>query len=145
MTGNGSAMTNAIVLDSWSVIAYLQNEATGAKVGNWIADVIETGGDVLMSVVNIGEVWYIFAREQSIKNADAVIADLQKIGVQFISADWALTKIAAAFKARGGLSYADAFAAAGFDVWWDTALRSGEAYDEVTEAALRGAKAVVVL
>jgi len=112
VTGNGSAMTNAIVLDSWSVIAYLQNEATGAKVGNWIADVIETGGDVLMSVVNIGEVWYIFAREQSIKNADAVIADLQKIGVQFISADWALTKIAAAFKARGGLSYADAFAAA---------------------------------
>jgi TolB-like protein len=41
--------------------------------------------------------------------------------------------------------YADAFAAEGLGVWWDTALRSGEAYDEVTEAALRGAKAVVVL
>ena len=41
--------------------------------------------------------------------------------------------------------YADAFAAEGLSVWWDTALRSGEAYDEVTEAALRGAKAVVVL
>jgi TolB-like protein/Tfp pilus assembly protein PilF len=41
--------------------------------------------------------------------------------------------------------YAEAFAAEGLDVWWDTALRSGEAYDEVTEAALRGAKAVVVL
>ena len=40
---------------------------------------------------------------------------------------------------------ADAFAAEGLNVWWDTALRSGEAYDEVTEAALRGAKAVVVL
>ena len=41
--------------------------------------------------------------------------------------------------------FADAFAAEGLNVWWDTALRSGEACDEVTEAALRGAKAVVVL
>jgi adenylate cyclase len=41
--------------------------------------------------------------------------------------------------------FAEGFAAAGFDVWWDVALRSGEAYDEVTEAALRGARAVVVL
>jgi TolB-like protein len=41
--------------------------------------------------------------------------------------------------------FADAFTAAGLSVWWDTALRSGEAYDEVTEAALRAAKAVVVL
>lgn len=31
--------------------------------------------------------------------------------------------------------YADAFAAEGLSVWWDTALRSGEAFDEVTEAA----------
>ena len=30
-------------------------------------------------------------------------------------------------------------------ITWDQALRSGEAYDEVTEAALRGAKALVVL
>ena len=41
--------------------------------------------------------------------------------------------------------FADGFASAGLSVWWDTALRSGEAYDEVTEAALRAAKAVVVL
>jgi TolB-like protein len=41
--------------------------------------------------------------------------------------------------------FADAFAAEGLDVWWDVTLRSGEAYDEVTEAALKSAKAVVVL
>ena len=41
--------------------------------------------------------------------------------------------------------FAEAFAAVGLSVWWDVTLRSGEAYDEVTEAALRGANAVVVL
>ena len=41
--------------------------------------------------------------------------------------------------------FADAFAAAGLKVWWDSNLRSGQSYDEVTETALRQAKAVVVL
>ena len=41
--------------------------------------------------------------------------------------------------------FAEAFAAQSFKVWWDVGLTPGEAYDEVTEAALRTAKAVVVL
>ena len=41
--------------------------------------------------------------------------------------------------------FADGFERAGLKVWWDTALSPGEAYDEVTETALRTAKAVVVL
>ena len=40
--------------------------------------------------------------------------------------------------------FARAFEAQGFSVWWDVTLRSGEAYDEVTEEALKTAKAVVV-
>jgi TolB-like protein len=41
--------------------------------------------------------------------------------------------------------FAEAFQGEGFEVWWDTTLRAGEAYDEVTEHALNEAKAVVVL
>jgi serine/threonine-protein kinase len=41
--------------------------------------------------------------------------------------------------------FAEAFAREGFEVWWDVGLRAGEAYDAVTEQALRDAKAVVVL
>ena len=41
--------------------------------------------------------------------------------------------------------FAEGFERAGLTVWWDVTLRSGEAYDEVTENALRGAGAVVVL
>ena len=41
--------------------------------------------------------------------------------------------------------FAHAFKAAGLDVWWDVSLRAGQVYDEVTENALRSARAVVVL
>ncbi|CAN1572285.1 Tetratricopeptide repeat [Caulobacteraceae bacterium] len=41
--------------------------------------------------------------------------------------------------------FAEAFTAEGLDVWWDVTLKSGEAYDEVTENALKTARAVVVL
>jgi TolB-like protein len=41
--------------------------------------------------------------------------------------------------------FAEGFERAGFSVWWDVTLKSGEDYDKVTEEALRSAKAVVVL
>ena len=36
--------------------------------------------------------------------------------------------------------FAEAFEREGFNVWWDATLRSGEAYDQVTEKALREAQ-----
>jgi adenylate cyclase len=41
--------------------------------------------------------------------------------------------------------FAEAFEREGYSVWWDITLRSGEAFDEAIERALRAAKAVVVL
>ena len=41
--------------------------------------------------------------------------------------------------------FAKSFEAEGFDVWWDATIKPGEAYDQVTEDALRASKAVVVL
>jgi TolB-like protein/class 3 adenylate cyclase/Tfp pilus assembly protein PilF len=41
--------------------------------------------------------------------------------------------------------FTEALEREGLPVWWDVALRSGEAYDEAMEAALKSAKAVIVL
>jgi TolB-like protein len=41
--------------------------------------------------------------------------------------------------------FAECLAREGFSVWWDVSLRSGDAFDATIEAALRSAKAVVVL
>lgn len=46
---------------------------------------------------------------------------------------------------RVAAKFADGLSKAGFSVWWDQSIKSGETYDEVTENALRAARAVLVL
>jgi len=102
----------AYVLDSWAVLAYLEGEPAAAKIADLLADAHEARAPLLMSVVNAGEVWYIVARRTDADEADRIVGMLQDIGVRFVDADWRLTKIAAQFKVRGNISYADSYAAA---------------------------------
>jgi len=102
----------AYVLDSWAVIAYLEDEPSGAQVEELIASAHEEQIPIYMSVVNVGEVWYTFAREISEEEADASVKALRDLRIQFEDADWTLTQEAARFKSKNKMSYADAFAAA---------------------------------
>jgi predicted nucleic acid-binding protein len=102
----------ALVLDSWAVLAYLGGEASGQEVADLIAGAHETAIPMCISVINAGEVWYILAREISEAQADQAMTDLRGLGIEVVDADWSLTRIAAAFKARHKMSYADCFAAA---------------------------------
>ena len=102
----------AIVLDSWAVIAYLEDEPAAEKIADLIANAHEEQIPLLMSVVNAGEVWYIIARETSETDAHASIKQLHTLGVKFIDADLDLAKVAGFFKSRNKMSFADCFAAA---------------------------------
>lgn len=102
----------AIVLDSWAVLAYLEDEASSQKVAGILADAHEHGTSLLMTTVNAGEVWYILAREISEAVAEQGINDLKLLGIEFIDADWLLTRAAAGFKAKYRMSYADCYSAA---------------------------------
>ena len=102
----------ALVLDSWSIIAYLEDEPAGQKVADLIAEAHENSTALMMTVVNAGEVWYLIAREASIEDADQSIAQLRGLGIELVEAGWKLTREAAGFKAKHKMSYADCFAAA---------------------------------
>lgn len=102
----------AYVLDSWAVIAYLEDEPAGAQVEELIASAHEEQIPIFMSVVNVGEVWYTIAREVSEEEANVSVKMLQDLRIQFEDADWTLTQEAARFKSQHKMSYADAFAAA---------------------------------
>lgn len=101
-----------LVFDSWAVLAYLQGEDAAEHLADVLAEAIQAEAPILMSVVNVGEVWYILAREVSIAEADKSIATLRSWGVEFVPADWTHAKEAALLKSRHKMSYADAFAAA---------------------------------
>ena len=102
----------AIVLDSWAVMAYLEDEPVAARVADIIADAIEEGTPLEMTVVNLGEVWYIIAREASEAEAERSIVELKQLGIRIVDADWPLTREAAGFKSKHKMSFADSFAAA---------------------------------
>jgi len=102
----------AIVLDSWAVMAYLEDEANAEKVADIMADAHEEKVPLMMTVVNAGEVWYILAREASVAEADASVRQLRQLGIEFVDADWDLAHEAGGFKAKHKMSFADCFAAA---------------------------------
>mgnify|MGYP003422939760 FL=1 len=102
----------AYVLDTWAVIAYLEDEPSGEQVEDLIATAHEEQIPIYMCVVNVGEVWYTMAREISEEEANASVKSLRDLRIQFEDADWTLTQEAARFKSQNKMSYADAFAAA---------------------------------
>jgi len=118
-------MPNSVVLDSYAVVAFLEAEPGHIMMGELFQQAARGERALGLCVVNLGEVWYHFAREQSEAIADEAVRDVHHLGVEIVPADWELTKQAAIFKARGGLSYADCFSAA-LAKAWDAPLVTGD-------------------
>jgi PIN domain nuclease of toxin-antitoxin system len=100
------------VLDSYALMAFFEDEPGADFVRGLIHKSVESDTTLLMSVVNLGEIWYSIARTNSAEMADQYIHEIKGMGIEIIDIDWTLTRQAAAFKCNGNISYADCFAAA---------------------------------
>ena len=100
------------VLDSYSVIAYVENEAGADTMIEIFRTERDSGKALFLSVVNWGEVYYITLREAGREQADHVAHVISTLPIQLVDADLELAKQAAEFKAKHKMSYADCFAAA---------------------------------
>ena len=100
------------VLDSYALMAFFEDEPGADFVRGLIHKAVESNTTLLMTIVNLGEVWYAIARTMSEETADQYVHEIKGMGIEIVDADWTLTRQAAAFKCNGNISYADCFAAA---------------------------------
>ena len=100
------------VLDSYSVIAYLEGGPGADDMIEMFQAARDSGRDLLLSVINWGEVYYITLREVGRERAEAVAHLISTLPIELVPADLELTKLAAQLKATKKMSYADCFAAA---------------------------------
>lgn len=100
------------VLDSYSLIAYLEGEEGADRMVELFRIARDSGRDLLLSVINWGEVYYITLREAGRERAEQAAHIISTLPIQVLPVDLELTKVAAEFKAAKRMSYADCFAAA---------------------------------
>lgn len=100
------------VLDSYAMLAFLENEPGANHVGELIKYASEHEKPLFMSVVNWGEVFYIINRLIGREKAEDVLRTLETLPIDIIPADKDITRVAAEFKVDRKMSYADCFAAA---------------------------------
>jgi uncharacterized protein len=99
------------VLDTHSVIAYLEGEDSGKGLIPVLENAIEGKAEIFFSIINWGELYYIALREGGRDRAELYRETISKFPIMIINVDEELTLAAANFKAFYKMSYADAFAA----------------------------------
>jgi len=107
-----AAKRTVYVLDSFALLAFFQDEPGGRRVKAVLGQALKKRAEILLTVVNYGEVVYITERKQGLRVAQKLIAVIDQLPVSLVDADRRLTLAAAHLKAQHPLSYADAFAVA---------------------------------
>ena len=101
-----------LVLDSYALLALLQDEPGAEQVARLIRDAQEGRARLYMSVVNLGEVVYRTIRAFGLERALAVLARLEELPIEAVDVDRDLALEAARLKGRHAVAYADCLAAA---------------------------------
>lgn len=119
------------VLDAYALLAFLEAEEGGEIVKEFLQS---PGSQFFISAVNLGEVYYIVLRERGKEVAELVESELKQAkNIRVVDATWERAKMAGEFKSKGGISYADCFAAA-LAVEKDAPLLTGDKeFERVTD------------
>lgn len=105
-------MDNSYVLDSYALIAHLEDEAGGEQVRKLLRAARAGKTKLYLSVINLGELYYNTLRERGREKADEVLFITEQLPITIVNADMTITLEAARLKGKHPVAYADCFAAA---------------------------------
>ena len=99
------------VFDTFAIIAYFLAEPGGEKVKELLRRAENGETSLAMSLINVGEMFYILSRAHGRSKAQSVLEDLRSLSIRFYDATEERILASAQLKAEYPISYADAFAA----------------------------------
>jgi predicted nucleic acid-binding protein len=128
------------VLDAYAILSWMQGEAGAAYVQQLLRLGERKAIELLMSAVNVGEVYYRLSKQQSAETAASFLTDVKRKAFPWrvVPATNERVWAAAKLKGRYAISYADAFAMAlAQEVAGELVTRDEEIRRVAREASLR--------
>lgn len=97
------------VLDTYALLALVEDEPGAETVAGILAEP-QNIGKVLISMMNLGEAYYILLRRRGRAVADEFVEEaFADEALTVVDLPWERVRRAAEIKSEGGLSYADSF------------------------------------
>jgi predicted nucleic acid-binding protein len=100
------------VLDTFALLAYLQDETGASRVETLLEKAAKEKCRLCISIINLGEMLYIIERREGVAKTQDALALIRQLPLEILPADEQAVFAAAHIKASHTLSYADAFAVA---------------------------------
>lgn len=105
-------MKKIYLLDSFAVLAWLQNENGAQFVEDLLYRARDNKVEVILNIINLGEIYYHCSRVTDIKSANNIIDTIKLLPLKILPCPNDLVFEAAGLKAQYPIAYADAFALA---------------------------------
>ncbi len=101
-----------LVLDSYALIAYLENERGADRVEELFEEAKQKSFQILMSMINWGEVYYSIFRTKGEEKAEEALLIIQQLPIKIINIQKEIVYQASRFKGKYRIAFGDCFAAA---------------------------------
>ncbi len=106
------AESTAFVLDSFALLAYLQDESVASRIEKLLENAGKEKCRLFLSMINLGELLFITERRGGVAKAQDALALIRQLPIEIVPADEQTVFAAAHIKANHSLSYADSFVVA---------------------------------